>query len=89
MTSTGGWRRFCAVLPVAAALLVAYGPLGPWLVKRFLAPDSYYSHGFLVPLVVAYLIWRRRARLAALGPRPTWWGLALLLPGLGFLVAGG
>jgi exosortase len=53
------------------------------LTGRFLAADSYYSHGFLVPLVSAYLIWRKRKRLKELLPaRPCKSGLALLVGGL-------
>jgi exosortase len=39
------------------------------------------SHGFFVPLVSTFIIWQRRAELAAVKPRPTWWGLALVLYG--------
>jgi exosortase len=51
--------------------------------------DSNYSHGFLVPLFALFLLWSRRARLAAGGPlRPSWWGLAVLLPALALYAAG-
>jgi len=42
-------------------------------------PDM--SHGFFVPLVFAFVIWQRRAELAAVEPRPTWWGLLIVLYG--------
>ena len=47
--------------------------------------DSYYTHGFLVPFISAYFVWKDRANLARLAIRPSasglWWILfaALLL----------
>jgi len=43
---------------------------------------SEYSHGFLVPLVSAYLLWRQRARFAQLSWRTSWSGVALAFGGL-------
>lgn len=42
-----------------------------------------YSHGFLIPLVTAYLLWTRRAQLAAVPFKGSWAGVALVLGGLG------
>lgn len=64
-------------------LIAIYAPTFISLSERFLATDSYYSHGFLVPLVSAYLIWRKRKRLKELLPnQPCKSGLALLTGGL-------
>lgn len=52
------------------------------LAKRYSAVDSYYSHGFLVPFVCAYLIWRKRRELKALPIEPSRGGLAVLVFGL-------
>ncbi len=41
-----------------------------------------YSHCYLIPFVVLYLIWEKRAELAAITPSPSWKGLAPLLFGL-------
>ncbi len=41
-----------------------------------------YSHGFLVPLFAAFLLWLRRDRLDASELRPAWWGLLLVGAGL-------
>jgi exosortase len=60
-------------LTLAGALFAA--PAG-WLVMVWEA-DSYYSHGFLVPLVSLFLAWQLRRRLAGLPARPV--GLAALL----------
>ena len=79
---------FIAALMVA---LIAYAFRVPiaWMIERWDAPDSYYSHGFLVPFVVAWLVWRDRKELAA--RRDDRWGLGvlILLWGLFLLIAGG
>src|SRR2546422_1078495 len=43
--------------------------------------DPNYSHGFLVPLFSAYLVYQRRASILATELRPSWWGLAPILIG--------
>lgn len=50
--------------------------------------DPNYSHGFLIPIVSAYLIWDRRASLARLTVTPSARGTLALVPGLLLLVAG-
>src|SRR4051812_20534728 len=44
--------------------------------------DSRYSHGYLVPLFSLYLLWSRRALLTD-STGSSWWGLLMLLVGLG------
>ena len=62
---------------ITALLLIAcYGPLLAGLARQW-ATDSDMSHGFLVLPVVAFVVWRRRAELAAIEPRTNWWGLAI------------
>lgn len=74
---------------VAVGVLLAwlYGPLTASMVKNWWV-DPNYSHGFLVPLVSAYLLWRQRAQLkaAAAGPNPA--GLLVVGAGLLLLLAG-
>src|SRR5436305_11431312 len=45
--------------------------------------DPQYSHGFLVPVFAAVVLWSRRDRRPAWPPRPSWWGLPLLLAAVG------
>ena len=40
--------------------------------------DEDMSHGFAVPLVVAWIVWRERARWLNLPVSPTWWGFLFL-----------
>ncbi|MBI4343734.1 MAG: exosortase/archaeosortase family protein [Candidatus Omnitrophica bacterium] len=62
------------------ALLALFRPTLEWMATRFDAPDSFYSHGWLVPLASAWLIWQRRPQLQACRLRPTYVGLWLLVP---------
>ena len=67
---------------VAVCLLLVYYPIVSPLLERFGARESYYSHGYLVPFITAYLIWRKRQALAAVPLNGSWWGLPLILGGL-------
>lgn len=70
-----------------AALLAVYAPVLAGMVAEWAAIPSL-SHGFAVPLISLYLLWRRRDLIgaAALGSSRT--GLALLTAALAILVAG-
>lgn len=50
--------------------------------------DSRYSHGWLVPLFSAYLIWTQRDKLLVSGLSPSWWGIPILLLGLAIAFTG-
>jgi exosortase len=50
--------------------------------------DSNYSHGFLVPVVSAYLLWSRRRELAAIKAKPSNSGLLLVLGGMVLFLMG-
>jgi exosortase len=52
------------------------------------ATDPQYSHGFLVPVFSAYLLWTRRDRITASEVRPRWWGLLVVAIGGGVRMAG-
>jgi exosortase len=45
--------------------------------------DEDMSHGFVVPVVVLWIVWRERERWRALPAEPSWWGLAVLAVGAG------
>ena len=47
------------------------------LVERWSKQEEY-SHGFLIPVVVAWLLWSRRDALGSSVGRPSWTGLALI-----------
>ncbi len=49
-------------------------------------PDA--SHGFIVPLFSAYLLWQRRDTLENTPLRPSWLGLLITAAGLSILIVG-
>jgi exosortase len=82
------WRRVAWLgLLFAAVLGVLY-----WSILRGLAVqwwnDANYSHGFLVPVFSAFLLWRQRAQLTELRPHGSLLGLPVLLTGIAALLLG-
>lgn len=67
---------------IAAFLMFVYYPILEPLLSRFDARDSYYSHGYLVPFVTAFLIWNKRESIAAIPLQGTLWGLPLIIGAL-------
>ena len=61
---------------------IASGLTAQWL------HDANYSHGFLVPLFCAWVIWRRREQLASEPLRPSGTGLIIIVGALGELILG-
>jgi exosortase len=60
------------------ALIVAcYFPILVRLVNQW-SNDEDMSHGFFVPVIAGFIVWRRREELAATEARPSMWGLLLV-----------
>jgi exosortase len=64
------------------ALFWCYAPTLSAMAERW-SREPQYSHGYLVPLFAAVLLWSRRSLLAAAVWQPELWGLPLLLGGIG------
>jgi exosortase len=78
-----GWQGLLLI----AVLGLLYWPVLKLLVWQwYYDPD--YGHGFLVPLLSAYLIWQRRDKLRAIQRKPSPWGMVIVLGSLGLLVLG-
>lgn len=60
MITTEQWAAAGIVLLL---LIMIYLQTLIWMLHRWMAVDSYYSHGFLVPIVMLYLLWERRQSL--------------------------
>lgn len=67
---------------ITVLLLLIYSPTIWWMVDRWNARDSYYSHGFLVPVVSLFVLWLKREKLSAVKPNPVSWGLWIFLAGI-------
>jgi exosortase len=50
--------------------------------------DPNFSHGFLIPVFSAFLVWQRRKHLALLRPNPSWFGLVVVVGSLMMLIVG-
>jgi hypothetical protein len=67
------WMQF---LVLGAFLLALYGKICIKLVYDwYTLPD--FSHGFLVPIFAAWVLWDRRRELAAVPKQPSWTGVFL------------
>ena len=75
-------RQVVYSLSFVALFVTVFWPTFVWMAQRFDAHDSFYSHGWLVPLASGWLIWQRRELLKAQHLRARFWGLALLTPSL-------
>jgi exosortase len=78
-----GW--YASTLLVLVAWL--YAPIIARLVRQWWS-DPDFSHGFFVPLFSGFVLWHTRARLVAIRPQPSAWGLPVILISLATLVVG-
>jgi len=69
--------NFPLILGTMGVVIWAYWGTLAEVVERW-ANDPQYSHGFLVPLFSAYLLWTRRDQLRGAGLRARWWGLGIV-----------
>lgn len=88
----GEWSFRLGQVASAAAILGVVLLAVYWNILRALViqwwDDANYSHGFLVPIFCLYLVWRQRAYLQRLPVRGSLVGLAVILVGIGILLAG-
>jgi exosortase len=80
------WRQTVVVL-TAVALVACYAPTLRGMFDQW-SNDEDMSHGFLVPIVILWIVWRERQRWRALEAEPNWWGFALLAAAAGMQLAG-
>ena len=71
------WQRWLPAILLIALLIAIY-----WSVATKLVYDWYtqpdFSHGFLVPLFSAYLVWTKRETLRNTPVHPSWAGVPLI-----------
>jgi len=71
--------RFGSII-VLVLLALIYWPTFIWMNARFSEAETYYSHGYLIPVVFAYLIWLKRNELRKCAVKPIDLALVILVP---------
>jgi exosortase len=69
------------------ALVACYAPTLRGMFEQW-SNDEDMSHGFLVPIVILWVLWRERERWRAVHAEPNVWGFALLAAAAGVQFAG-
>lgn len=66
---------------IAALFLILYHPIILSMAKDWQINDNY-SHGYLIPVIVGYMIWSIRKKIEGLEISPINWGIILIFIGL-------
>jgi exosortase len=77
-------KTFQKEIIVLVLLSAAYLPIIIWMWDRWMTPDSYYSHGILIPLVSLFLVWKKKKILQKLPSETSPWGLRIFILGIIF-----
>jgi exosortase len=72
---------------VAIGLTASYWSLYVALWQLWESPDGYYSHGYLVPFISAYIVYRWWPRLSQIPVKPGWLAIPFILVHLLFIRA--
>lgn len=78
---------FFAAFLLSGLVVIMYAPVLSSMARQWW-DDPNYGHGLLVPVFVAYILWRERTRWRAVSVRPSDYGLPIMLLALGLLVLG-
>ncbi|WP_332740846.1 exosortase A [Hydrogenophaga sp.] len=82
------WRLpLASLVLLLLAILALYSHTLLGMVSIWSRSDTY-AHGFVVPVISLWLIWRIRHSLAVLQPRPSWLAWLMLLGAAGLWLAG-
>ncbi len=76
-----GMVSLVQLIALATAVLLVYSYFIIWMVERWWKSE-YYGHGFLIPIVSGYLIWRQHNRLQALPRARFGWGMVIIVGAL-------
>lgn len=79
-------RQMVQLFAVVALFVAFFLPSMTFLVERWSQSEEF-SHGFLVPLVSLFLLWRKREAIRQTPLQTCWWGLPVLALGLLMQVA--
>lgn len=79
-------RRYLLVAAAILAMGVCYAPILAGMARQW-STDEDMGHGFVVPAVVLWILWKERERWRSLPLKPSIWGLAILALALAMHVA--
>jgi exosortase len=79
------WRQ-AAILLTVLALVACYASTLQGMFEQW-SNDEDMSHGFWVPIIIVWIVWRERDRLRVLETEPSFWGFAPLLLAAGLQFA--
>ncbi len=80
-------KKYTALYALTAVFVLAYLPAIIDLVYDW-SSDSNYSHGFLVPLVSLWMLWKKRSDLARLPKSQNIFGLGIVILGMVLFIVG-
>lgn len=83
--SSLGWFDYLIVAVLAGLVAWIYIPSFKWWYDAWMAKESSYSHGILIPIIVGFIVWLKRKPILATPVKPCAWGYAVLVPAL-FLI---
>lgn len=86
-TPLSAWRSWLLPALLGVALLWSFALTLAQLGHRW-THETQYSHGYLVPIFAAVLLWLRREKCTGLTPGFSWGGLGLLVLALGLRFVG-
>ncbi len=79
---------FWPVILLGSVVVLLYAPVLVGLVRQWYS-DPEYSHGFLVPLISGFVVWRKRNLIAEVTTKPSvWLGVGAVLAALMLLFVG-
>jgi|GEM_PF-391130 len=80
--------RYWIILTAGILLVLIHHSAVKYWWNTWFLPNSYYSHGPLVPFIAAFMAWSNRKRIATVKIKPTWLGLLLIIPIIPIFVFG-
>lgn len=72
------WPMFWPAVLCAAGVAFLFASLWPKLLPLWLSKDGYYSHGFIVPFISAYVLYKRREALRLIPVKTGWWAVPVV-----------
>lgn len=73
-------KYFLPLAVLAVGITIVYWPLLSTLVELWTGADGYYTHGFLVPFITGYLIYRNWDKIKDRPVQPAMWAIILMIP---------